>query len=282
MIYNILYYSNKIRHFLSSNINIKRNRAQFLCPCSVMPKFFLPNDNIPYDKTPETLSITGSDAYHLARVLRAKIGEELAVSDMRGRLFKGKIISISDSEVTIGVDSVSKDDSEPTVKVTLYQALAKGDKFDTVIQKSVECGVSEIVPVICERCVVKLDAQSAQKKLARWQKIADEASKQCGRGILAKVKEPVDFCEALKLMKNDDFPFMCYEGSGVVPIKQLLSQRNASSYSFIVGPEGGFSVQECTKAAEIMPLCGLGKRILRTETASTVVLSAIMYHTDNL
>ena len=247
-----------------------------------MPKFFLPNDSIPYDTIPETLSVTGSDAYHLSRVLRAKCGEPLVVSDMRRRLFKGKIISVSDTEVVMAVESCTEDDSEPTVSVTLYQALAKGDKFDSVIQKAVECGVHEIVPVICERCVVKLDSSTAQKKVARWQKIADEAAKQCGRGILPRVKEPVTFSEALQLMKNDDFPFMCYEGDEVVPIKQLLNTKNATTYSFIIGPEGGFSAHECDEAKKVMPLCGLGKRILRTETASCVVLSSIMYHTDNL
>lgn len=247
-----------------------------------MPKFFLPNDSVPFNVIPKTLSVVGSDAFHLSRVLRARIGEELTVSDMRRRLFKGKIISISEDEVVMEVESVTEDDSEPTVQVTLYQALAKGDKFDTVIQKSVECGVTAVVPVICERCVVKLDAQSAEKKTARWQKIADEAAKQCGRGILPQVKAPVSFSQALKLMQNNDFPFMCYEGDGVVPIKQLLNHKSSQTYSFLIGPEGGFSADEKQAAASVMPLCGLGKRILRTETASCVVLSAIMYHTDNL
>ena len=139
-----------------------------------------------------------------------------------------------------------------------------------------------MVPVICERCVVKLDKDSAAKKVARWQKIADEAAKQCGRGILPEVKEPVTFSQAVQLMKNDDFPFMCYEGDGVVPIKQLLNSKSAKTYSFIIGPEGGFSTHECEEAKKVMPLCGLGKRILRTETASCVVLSSIMYQTDNL
>ncbi len=247
-----------------------------------MPKFFLPNDSIPCDTVPETLSVTGSDAHHLARVLRAKCGEELTVSDMRRRLFRGKIISVTDTEVVMAVESVAEDDSEPTVKVTLYQALAKGDKIDTVIQKAVECGVSAVVPVICERCVVKLDEQSARRKAERWQKIADEAAKQCGRGILPKVEAPIKFGEALERMKRDEFPFMCYEGDGVVPIKELLNRKTAVEYSFIIGPEGGFSTAEQQAAAQIMPLCGLGKRILRTETASSVVLAAIMYHTDNL
>ena len=254
----------------------------YLSLSKIMPKFFLPNDSVPADVVPETVSIVGSDAHHLSRVLRARIGEELAVSDMRRRIFRGKITHISDDEVIVTVETVAKDESEPTVEVTLYQALAKGDKFDTVIQKAVECGVSRIVPVVCERCVVKLDEQNAVKKVARWQKIADEAAKQCGRGILPQVKEPISFTKALECMGKDDFPFMCYEGDGVVPIKQLLSTKSAMTYSFIIGPEGGFSTAECEAAKKIMPLCGLGKRILRTETASSVVLSCIMYHTDNL
>lgn len=247
-----------------------------------MPKFFLPNDSVPYDEIPATLSITGSDAYHLARVLRARVGEPLTVSDMRRRLFCGKILSVRDTEVVMSVETVTEDDSEPTVKVTLYQALAKGDKFDTVIQKAVECGVSAVVPVICERCVVKLDEQNARRKTERWQKIAEEAAKQCGRGILPKVEFPITFKRTLELMKEDEFPFMCYEGDGVIPIKTLLGKKEAKSYSFIIGPEGGFSTAEHDAASAIMPMCGLGKRILRTETASAVVLSAIMYHTDNL
>lgn len=246
-----------------------------------MPKFFLPNDSVPADSVPETLSIVGSDAHHLARVLRARIGEELTISDMRRRIFRGKITHITDSEVIMSVETVSRDDSEPSVCVTLYQALAKGDKFDTVIQKAVECGVSQIVPVMCERCVVRLDEQNAAKKAARWQKIADEAAKQCGRGILPQVDTPISFTRALECMSKDDFSFMCYEGDGVIPIKQLLCTKSALTYSFIIGPEGGFSAAECEAARKAMPLCGLGKRILRTETASSVVLSCIMFHTDN-
>ena len=247
-----------------------------------MPKFFLPNDSIPADVVPQTLSITGSDAHHLAKVLRIRIGEVLCISDMRRRLFSGRVISVSEDCVTISVESVTEDNAEPTVKVTLYQALVKGDKFDTVIQKSVECGVYEIVPVICERCIVKLDADACEKKVTRWQKIADEASKQCGRGMLPKVLSPMTFKQAIERMGKDGFSFMCYEGDGVVPIKQLLSSKPSDSYSFLIGPEGGLSAAECEIASGVMPLCGLGNRILRTETASTVVLSAIMYHTDNL
>ena len=248
-----------------------------------MPKFFLPNDSIPNDSIPETLSITGSDAHHLAKVLRIRIGENLCISDMRRRLFSGKVISVSEDNVTVAVESVTEDNAEPSVKVTLYQALVKGDKFDTVIQKSVECGVYEIVPVICERCIVKLDAEACEKKVSRWQKIADEAAKQCGRGcILPQVLYPMTFKQAIDRMSDDAFPFMCYEGDGVIPIKQLLSEKKSDSYSFLIGPEGGLSSAECEIASRTMPLCGLGTRILRTETASTVVLSSIMYHTDNL
>lgn len=247
-----------------------------------MPKFFLPEGTLSPDDVPNNLSIVGDDAYHLSRVLRARIGEELVVSDLNQRLFRGKIIAINDSKVTMAVDSVCKDDSEPSVKVTLYQALIKGDKFDTVIQKSVECGVSKIVPVICERCVVKLDSQSAAKKAERWQKISNQASKQCGRGTLIEVSAPVTFSQAINLMQKDGFSFMCYEGENVIPIRELIGQTHSQSFSFLIGPEGGFSESECRKASELMPLCGLGKRILRTETASTVVLSAIMYQTGNL
>ncbi|MBQ9940570.1 MAG: 16S rRNA (uracil(1498)-N(3))-methyltransferase [Clostridia bacterium] len=247
-----------------------------------MPKFFLSCDSVPADFSPTTISITGNDAFHLSRVLRIKNGEVLQVSDQNRRLFTGSVVSVSDSEVVLSVLSITEDNAEPDVKVTVYQALVKGDKFDTVIQKSVECGACEIVPVICERCIVKIDDTSRQKKVARWQKIADEAAKQCGRGILPNVCEPITFRQAIDRMSYDGFSFVCYEGKNVVPIKELLRSSDSKSISFLIGPEGGLSESEYELASKVTKLCGLGPRILRTETASTVVLSAIMYHTDNL
>ena len=158
--------------------------------------------------------------------------------------------------------------------------------METIIQKAVELGVYEVVPVIMDRCVLKLDEKAKTDKTKRWQKVAVEAVKQCGRGLVPKVHTPVKFSEAVKMLKELDLAFMPYEEmghSGQRGLKELLKDFNGKDVGFIVGPEGGFSDAEVTLAKENkISTIGLGSRILRTETAGSTVISIIMYELDEI
>lgn len=257
-----------------------------------MPRFFLPSDcfdgvnavnggndpAVPEENNDCRVVIRGEDARHISRSLRMKVGEAIVLCDMKLKEYSCVIDGIGPDSVTVKVRAVSLSKSEMPCFVTLYQALPKGDKMDTVIQKAVELGACRIVPVQSERCIVKLDGASADKKIARWQKIAREASGQCGRGMVCEVAYPVSFEKAIEQMKNDDLYFACYEGDTEVSLKDILPKEAPSKVSFLIGPEGGLSFGEVGFMKEKnMPLCGLGKRILRTETASSYVLSGLSF-----
>jgi 16S rRNA (uracil1498-N3)-methyltransferase len=179
--------------------------------------------------------------------------------------------------------SSSQSDTEPPYIVTLYQALPKGDKLDTVIQKAVECGASEIVTFVSERCIAK-ESSREENKLARRQRISLEAAKQSGRGIIPPVMPTVSFAEMLNMASAADISLICYEGDVTVSLKGALSSAKAEGLperpriSVVIGSEGGFSLKEIDEAREagLIPV-GLGKRILRTETAPSVALSALIY-----
>ena len=208
-----------------------------------------------------------------------RVGEELVLCDGEGRDYFCTITDISDKEVKCSVDSTADSTSEPPYRATVYQALAKGDRFDTVIQKSVECGAYRIVPLITKRCTVKLEPSDYAKKCARWQKIAEEAAKQSGRGIIPKVDFPVGFDEMLDELSDYDLPLFCYEKADL-HVKNAVSKTDKESptVAIVIGPEGGFDVTEAEKASSkgVLPL-SLGKRILRTESAAPFVLACLSY-----
>ena len=186
---------------------------------------------------------------------------------------------ISGDMVKVNVLSSKISEAEPDVKVTLYQALPKGDKMELIIQKAVEIGVSEIVPVISSRCVSRPDKKSLSKKTVRWQKIAKQAAMQSGRGIVPKVKECISFNDAVKSAKGDKVIF--YELGGE-SVKTILKDK-PSEISMFIGSEGGFSSEEVNLVTENGGRkATLGKRILRAETAPLVALTLIMYETDNM
>ena len=244
-----------------------------------MPKFFLP-DARKYAQG-DLIEIRGQDAFHISRTLRIKKGEHVTLTSSDRTDYEAVLVS-SDSEcVTLEVISVSQNSTEPKIKSTLFQALAKGDKMDTIVQKSVELGVSEIFPVESSRCVVQFDSKREEKKIERWQRIAEEAAKQCGRGIIPKVHPVLTFKEALAEMLKSDLSFICYETSLDNNPRALFTKSNFNSVSFFIGPEGGISPSEIDLAHELgIPDVTLGKLILRTETASSAVLSMILYETE--
>ncbi len=240
-----------------------------------MPRFF--TETIDENKG----IITGDDAKHIAKVLRMHPGEKLVACDCQGKDYDCVIESLTDKEVELSVEKAYPSETEPSVRVTLYQAMPKSDKMELIIQKAVELGVSAIVPVQTKRCVSRPDAKSMAKKLERYNRIALEAAKQCGRGRIPAVLPMLDFGEAIKAMKEDQRAFLFYENSTSSFRKEL--EQGVNSVSIMVGAEGGFEEEEVQKALELgIASLSLGKRILRCETAPLAALSIIMYETGNM
>lgn len=243
-----------------------------------MPKFFVRQDRIENNR----ITIAGDDAFHISRALRMAKGEHITVCDMQCNEYDCVLSEFNSDSVVAEIVSVLRIDNEPPVKVYLFQALPKGDKLDTVIQKSVECGVFEITPFESERCVVKFKPDAEEKKTERRNRIALEAAKQCGRGYIPQVNPTVDFKTAVDKACSCDVCVFCYEGEEKRSLKELLKNNSsAQTVSVFIGSEGGFSVDEVKYATEKgMRSVSLGKRILRTETASAFVLSCIVYETE--
>ena len=245
-----------------------------------MPRFFVTASQIgTRDDGTKTVLIVGDDASHIVRSLRMKTGDRLVVCDMARTEYDCTIVSTGDT-VTAAVTCERPSGSEPPYFATLYQALIKGDKFDTVVQKAVECGVSKIVPVLTDRCVVRLTKKECEKKAARWQRIADEAAKQCGRGALVKIDGMMTFKEAVADASRSEISLFCYEGEEICSLKSALrsSGETPETVSLFIGSEGGFSADEAAFAGNSgMTTVELGSRILRTETASSFVLACLAY-----
>ncbi len=247
-----------------------------------MPRFFVENDKI--DLISGTVTLTGENASHISLSLRMRIGETITVCDSSNQFdYVCEICGITKDGVTARIITSGQNNSEPDVCVTLFQALPKGDKMELVIQKSVELGVHEIVPVITDRCVSRPDEKSLARKLGRWNKISLEAAMQSGRGRVPRVSEPVSFEDAVSRIRQADIGFLCYEKQQGSSLNSIISNKNAHSIAFFVGPEGGISEHDAEYARDRgVTLVGLGERILRTETAPLCVLSGIMFLTDNM
>lgn len=229
----------------------------------------------------QEIIITGTDVNHIRNVLRMKIGEKLEISDGNNKKYLCEIRNMSSETVTADILEVKSTDSESACRIVLFQGLPKSDKMDWIVQKSVELGVSEIVPMATRRAVVKLDEKKARKKQERWQTIAESAAKQAGRGIIPEIKAVSDFSEALFYAGKLDhilIPYELAEGMNDTR-KQFASLEKGESIGIFIGPEGGFEVEEVQSAVEVagaVPVT-LGKRILRTETAGLFVLSVLSY-----
>ena len=240
-----------------------------------MPRFFLDTFS-----GGDTARITGQDAAHITRSLRMRVGESLTLCDTRGTDYDCEIAQTGD-EVVLKVLGSRPTASEPSLQVTLYQALPKSDKLEHIIQKSVETGVFAIVPVETSRCIARLDGR-ADKKAVRWQKIAAEAAGQSGRGIIPAVREPLTFKQALAaLRESGDEVVVFYEGGGA-PLGELISP-DTRRLSVFIGSEGGFAPEEIDAlTAAGARTATLGPRILRCETAPTAALAALMLLSGNL
>lgn len=244
-----------------------------------MYQFFVEPNQI--NENDKRVIITGTDVNHIKNVLRMKVGEELAVSNgIDGREYRCGIVSLGEDAVECELRFIKEDAVELPVKVTLFQGLPKADKMELIIQKAVELGVTEIVPVATKRCVVKLDDKKAASKVARWQSIAEAAAKQSKRGIIPQVLPVQSFKLALKQAAEMDVRLIPYElASGMEHTRELLgSLKPGQSVAVFIGPEGGFEESEIALAGENgVESITLGRRILRTETAGMTVLAWIGY-----
>ena len=210
------------------------------------------------------------------------VGERIEVCDMQKKVYICTLEEFLPKEVIAEIEEETQIDTEPTHFIKLYQALPKSDKMETIIQKSVECGVSEIIPFSSERCIVKIDKRDEEKKLDRWQKISESASKQSGRGIIPKVCGVLTLDKMIEESKNSSVVLFCYEGEDALTIRQALQKEKITGdVSIIIGSEGGFSQKEAEKIRNSGALTvTLGKRILRCETAAPFALTCIAYETE--
>lgn len=228
--------------------------------------------------------IMGSDVNHIKNVLRLKPGEEIAVRNgVDGREYRCGIEEFAQDQAICSLRFVKEEGVELPSKVYLFQGLPKADKMELIVQKAVELGVYEVIPLAVKRCVVKLDEKKARAKANRWQGIAEAAAKQSKRGVVPVVKEPMTMKEAAAYARGMDVKLIPYElAEDMAHTKKVIeSIRPGESVAVFIGPEGGFEEGEVAEAiaAGIEPIT-LGKRILRTETAGLAVLSWLMYHLE--
>ena len=250
-----------------------------------MHKFFTEPHNISDDKG----IIVGDDVKHIYKVLRLNEGEEVVLNNCEGTEYLGKINSINKSEVIIDIIEKLDTNNESDIKIHLFQGLPKGQKMDLIVQKGTELGINEFIPTITRRVDVKLKGEF--KKLDRLNRIALEASKQSKRSIIPKVKEVINFDEAMSQLKDMDLVLVPYENAENFGIKTLMRQLREENVDLsyihnvgiVIGPEGGFEEEEITALSnQGAYIVNLGKRILRTETAGFTATALIQYELSDL
>ena len=245
-----------------------------------MNQFFVESSQI----TDKNIMILGNDVNHIKNVLRMKVGEELAISNgVDGKEYRCEITAFEEERVLCKLLFIKENDIELPAKVYLFQGLPKSDKMELIVQKAVELGVYQIIPMSTKRCVVKLDDKKAKNKISRWQGIAEAAAKQSKRRIVPNVSNVMTFGEAIQYVTSMDVKIIPYELSeGMDKTKEIIGNiHKEQSIAIFIGPEGGFEEEEIQRAMTggIEPIT-LGKRILRTETAGFTVLSWIMYQLE--
>lgn len=228
--------------------------------------------------------ITGKDVNHIKNVLRMKPGEEISVSNgMDGNEYRCGIEELGEEEIICELRFIKEEGTELPSRVYLFQGLPKADKMELIIQKAVELGVYEIIPVSTKRAVVKLDEKKAKGKVLRWQGIAEAAAKQSKRGIVPKIQNVMTFKEAVKYSSLAQIKMIPYELSkGMDKTREIIDNlKPGEDIAVFIGPEGGFAPEEIEQAIKegLVPIT-LGRRILRTETAGMTVLSILMYHLE--
>ena len=245
-----------------------------------MHRFFVDSIN----GTSDNIIIYGDDVNHIKNVLRLKSGDEILVGDGNGMDYQCRIEEINQDMVTASIVDVFKNAAELPVQITLFQGMPKSDKLELIIQKAVELGAFEIVPVITKRTVVKIDDKKAGKKIERYNGIAESAGKQSGRGIIPEVKPFMTFKQAIEYAKTLDMNLIPYEeAKGIEYSREVVKDiKGKKTLGIFIGPEGGFAKEEVDMAVDMGAKCiTLGNRILRTETAGLAILSIIMFEIDS-
>jgi len=247
-----------------------------------MYQFFVEPSQIQQNK----VIITGTDVNHIKNVLRMKVGEEIAVSNgIDQKEYRCGIVSFEENAVICELRFVKEDGLELPAKIYLFQGLPKADKMELIIQKAVELGAYEIIPVACKRCVVKLDEKKQKSKIQRWQGIAEAAAKQSKRRVIPRIHDVMSFSQAVEYAGEMNLKLIPYEmqaSEAMAETKRMIeSAKKGDEIAVFIGPEGGFDETEVAKALEgsIVPI-SLGKRILRTETAGFTTIAWLMYHLE--
>lgn len=246
-----------------------------------MDRFFVEKKNVNLENN--TCIIEGEDVKHISKVLRCRVGEELEICDNDNNEYICEITSIDKSEVQLNIMDKVDIKRESDLKIKVYQGLPKGPKMEMILQKLTEVGVDEIILVQTKRTVVKVEDKKEDKKIERWERIIYEAAKQSKRGKIPKLRGILSFKEALSDMGKNDLNIAPYENERTKSIKQAIKGQDINNIGIFVGPEGGF---EDTEIKDIEDIGGqsvsLGPRILRTETASLVASSIVLYELSDL
>ena len=228
--------------------------------------------------------ISGADHLHLARALRAKVGEKVVLLDGAGQAFAATVTEIGKRETTARIDGIVETLPEPPIHITVAQALGKGDKFEQVVQHGTEAGASAFVPVRAERSVADIPAAKIPDRLERWRQIAKGAAEQSGRSRIAEISEPLTFAQLVKQAQKDEIPLLLLHTDGNAPSLRTVLEAGlakAPRLMIAIGPEGGWSSAEVSAAlASNQRAVTLGPRILRTETAALVAISQILYASE--
>ena len=244
-----------------------------------MPRFYVSNPQI----EKELLKVEGSEVRHIRRVLRLKVGDRLVLFDGSAKEYEGVIVEESPSSVVMKVENISCPPKESSLEITLAQSLLKGEKMEYLIQKATELGIKKIVPFFSSRSVPLLDKSKKLRRYHRWEKIAIEACKQCGRIAVPKVEPLQNYSEMLEMAPSEALRLILWEKKGQGLKEGLKESKGRAKIFFVVGPEGGMSDEEVGEAekAGFIPIT-LGKRILRSETASLCLLSVLQYEWGDL
>jgi 16S rRNA (uracil1498-N3)-methyltransferase len=246
-----------------------------------MQKFFVKENQIKDDK----IEITGTDVNHIINVLRMRKEDVVQINNLStSENYIAEIIEYSKERILCKIIEKLDAKSETKIDIDLYQGLPKADKMELIIQKTTEIGVKKIIPVSMERSIVKLNEKDSNKKIERWQKIAEVAAKQSKRDIIPKIEKLMNINNVCDNIKNYDLFLIAYEDEHQNKLKEILNKnKNVSKVGVIVGPEGGFDKSEIEKlTSEGAIAVTLGNRILRTETAPIVILSNIVYELEDL
>jgi len=244
-----------------------------------MSRFYVPAPRIEKGM----LRIEGNEVKHIRRVFRLKAGDGIIVFDSLGKEYEGTIVEEATSSVVIKIQNIFLSKRDSPLEITLVQSLLKGEKMDYLIQKATELGVKEIIPFFSSRSVPLLEKSGRLKRHHRWGRIAIEASKQCGRGVVPKIEPLQDYSEMLRMASPDSLRLILWEREGGKLKEVLERSKEKTRIFFIVGPEGGFSLDEVEEAkrAGFIPVI-LGKRILKAETASLCLLSILQYEQGDI